>query len=429
MLTQYFMDQAWDDELVIVSPDAGRVKVARNFARKVGVHWAVMEKERPAQQVAEIGYVVGDVRGQDRGPRRRHDRHRRHPLRGREDGARRGRRAGDRLRHPRRLLRPRLRAARLRELGDRADRRHRHDPAAPRRARTTSPCSRPRRRSPTRSAASSPTTRSPRSSPARTSSSELIRSGRCSSSPAACKAAAAAVTESALRAIRRRAMRPRRRQRWSRRGESLSGEEELGLATAWSRLIALAAALRAERVPCRVGDRGRPVRLHRARVEPRGRPAADPSAIVVANLDGDADQDLAVAGQPRRARSTILEQRRYRQLLRAGDQPRARSAPPRARSPPPTSTATPTWTSRSPRADNNTRQRHHPPQQGQRGLHRSRRRAPRTAGLAPAAIAGRPTSTATPNIDLAVANGQSANVTILRNSGIGQLRRARHRAR
>jgi ribose-phosphate pyrophosphokinase len=37
--------------------------MARNFARKVGCHWAVMEKERPAQQVAEIGYVVGDVRG------------------------------------------------------------------------------------------------------------------------------------------------------------------------------------------------------------------------------------------------------------------------------------------------------------------------------------------------------------------------------
>src|SRR5205814_4228764 len=60
MLTQWFMDQALGAELVIVSPDAGRVKMARNFARKVGVHWAVMEKERPAQQVAEIGYVVGD---------------------------------------------------------------------------------------------------------------------------------------------------------------------------------------------------------------------------------------------------------------------------------------------------------------------------------------------------------------------------------
>ncbi|HEX6117324.1 MAG TPA: ribose-phosphate pyrophosphokinase [Solirubrobacterales bacterium] len=62
MLTQYFLDQHFDDELVVVSPDAGRVKMARNFARKIGTHWAVMEKERPAQQVAEIGYVVGDVK-------------------------------------------------------------------------------------------------------------------------------------------------------------------------------------------------------------------------------------------------------------------------------------------------------------------------------------------------------------------------------
>ncbi len=63
MLTQWFVDQNLTDELVIVSPDAGRVKTARNFARRIGTHWAVMEKERPAQQVAEIGYVVGDVKG------------------------------------------------------------------------------------------------------------------------------------------------------------------------------------------------------------------------------------------------------------------------------------------------------------------------------------------------------------------------------
>ena len=55
--------------------------------------------------------------GQDRGPGRRHDRHRRDALRRRPDRARRGRGAGDRLRHPRRLLRPRLRAPRLRDSG------------------------------------------------------------------------------------------------------------------------------------------------------------------------------------------------------------------------------------------------------------------------------------------------------------------------
>ena len=63
MLTQWFIDQELNDELVIVSPDAGRVKTARNFARRIGTQWAVMEKERPAQAVAEIGYVVGDVEG------------------------------------------------------------------------------------------------------------------------------------------------------------------------------------------------------------------------------------------------------------------------------------------------------------------------------------------------------------------------------
>ena len=63
MLTQWFIDQELTEELVIVSPDAGRVKTARNFARRIGTQWAVMEKERPAQAVAEIGYVVGDVKG------------------------------------------------------------------------------------------------------------------------------------------------------------------------------------------------------------------------------------------------------------------------------------------------------------------------------------------------------------------------------
>jgi ribose-phosphate pyrophosphokinase len=62
MLTQWFTDQYRAEDLVVVSPDAGRAKAARNFARKIGTEWAIMEKERPAHQVAEIGYIVGDVK-------------------------------------------------------------------------------------------------------------------------------------------------------------------------------------------------------------------------------------------------------------------------------------------------------------------------------------------------------------------------------
>jgi ribose-phosphate pyrophosphokinase len=63
ILTQYVQDQLADEELVIIAPDAGRVKLVRKFAQKVGAPYALMEKERPAQQVAEIGYVIGDVKG------------------------------------------------------------------------------------------------------------------------------------------------------------------------------------------------------------------------------------------------------------------------------------------------------------------------------------------------------------------------------
>ncbi len=61
MLTQYFADLGLED-LVVVSPDVGRVKLNKNFAAKIGADLAILNKERPAQQVAEISYVIGDVR-------------------------------------------------------------------------------------------------------------------------------------------------------------------------------------------------------------------------------------------------------------------------------------------------------------------------------------------------------------------------------
>lgn len=63
ILTQYIKDQhGLGDDLVVVSPDAGRVKLAKKFAQKLGAELAILNKERPAHQVAEIGYVIGDVK-------------------------------------------------------------------------------------------------------------------------------------------------------------------------------------------------------------------------------------------------------------------------------------------------------------------------------------------------------------------------------
>jgi ribose-phosphate pyrophosphokinase len=62
ILTQYFADLGLPD-LVVVAPDAGRVKLNKKFASIIGAELAILDKERPAQQVAEIGYVIGDVKG------------------------------------------------------------------------------------------------------------------------------------------------------------------------------------------------------------------------------------------------------------------------------------------------------------------------------------------------------------------------------
>ena len=53
MLTQYFQDLGLSD-LVVVAPDAGRVKLNKKFASKLGAELAILDKERPAQQLSLI---------------------------------------------------------------------------------------------------------------------------------------------------------------------------------------------------------------------------------------------------------------------------------------------------------------------------------------------------------------------------------------
>jgi len=64
ILTQYVKDRLGTENLVIIAPDAGRVKLVRKFAQKLDVPYALLEKERPAHQVAETGYVIGEVQDQ-----------------------------------------------------------------------------------------------------------------------------------------------------------------------------------------------------------------------------------------------------------------------------------------------------------------------------------------------------------------------------
>jgi len=62
VLAEYFADLALED-LIVVAPDVGRVKLNQKFADWIGADLALMTKRRPQHQVAQIGYVLGDVEG------------------------------------------------------------------------------------------------------------------------------------------------------------------------------------------------------------------------------------------------------------------------------------------------------------------------------------------------------------------------------
>ncbi|MGB0731037.1 MAG: ribose-phosphate diphosphokinase [Miltoncostaeaceae bacterium] len=49
--------------LVVVSPDAGRAKLANHFAEKLGARLAVLAKQRPEHNTAEVMHIIGDVKG------------------------------------------------------------------------------------------------------------------------------------------------------------------------------------------------------------------------------------------------------------------------------------------------------------------------------------------------------------------------------
>lgn len=62
VLTRYFESKALD-QLVLVAPDVGAAKMARGFARRLNATFAIIDKRRPAPNVAEVLTVVGEVAG------------------------------------------------------------------------------------------------------------------------------------------------------------------------------------------------------------------------------------------------------------------------------------------------------------------------------------------------------------------------------
>ncbi len=53
------------DNLVVVSPDVGGIKMARSYAKRLHANLVVIDKRRPKQNLAEVVHIIGSVDGRD----------------------------------------------------------------------------------------------------------------------------------------------------------------------------------------------------------------------------------------------------------------------------------------------------------------------------------------------------------------------------
>ena len=63
VLVEYFQSRFGRGELTVVSPDAGGVERARNFAKRLNAPLAIIDKRRTEVNVAEVMNIIGDVKG------------------------------------------------------------------------------------------------------------------------------------------------------------------------------------------------------------------------------------------------------------------------------------------------------------------------------------------------------------------------------
>lgn len=67
LFVSYFKKKYEDchDETMVVSPDVGSVARARNFAQKLGMPMAIVDKRRQKANSSEVMNIIGDVRGKN----------------------------------------------------------------------------------------------------------------------------------------------------------------------------------------------------------------------------------------------------------------------------------------------------------------------------------------------------------------------------
>jgi ribose-phosphate pyrophosphokinase len=53
------------ENIVVVAPDIGALKVARSYAKRLGADLAVVDKRRPRQNETEVMNIIGDVKGRN----------------------------------------------------------------------------------------------------------------------------------------------------------------------------------------------------------------------------------------------------------------------------------------------------------------------------------------------------------------------------
>jgi ribose-phosphate pyrophosphokinase len=61
---QYIEDKGLEN-LVVVSPDIGSIKISRAFASRLHIPLAIVDKRRPVQNRAEVMHIIGDVHGKN----------------------------------------------------------------------------------------------------------------------------------------------------------------------------------------------------------------------------------------------------------------------------------------------------------------------------------------------------------------------------